>query len=322
MQTGHFSQHCRVQLLIWGVALAMGCLFAVNSLAESFTGLTGSYTEYARLNEWVEVEVDASTGKTNYTWRAGYEPTDDRDSDGLNNAEEWHGWQTTIKGRTGWFTCNVSNLTAGVVHFGPGSNPERFDSDCDGISDLYEFHAGTNPRSADTDGDGLKDPVEIYAGLSPLDDGFIYDNSVDPPVKMTNDTGKEMRTLWHPDLDADGDGLTTKQELKKANDVAFGKDCPLLGQTRAHFPWEQLDAVAWTSPLNCDTDSDWLLDSFERAWRGFKPVEAEPDGDTFHRHSDPDKDGLTNFREQCLHPLLAHGWITAYALAQPWQFGR
>lgn len=322
MQTGHFSQHCRVQLLIWGVALAMGCLFAVNSLAESFTGLTGSYTEYARLNEWVEVEVDASTGKTNYTWRAGYEPTDDRDSDGLNNAEEWHGWQTTIKGRTGWFTCNVSNLTAGVVHFGPGSNPERFDSDCDGISDLYEFHAGTNPRSADTDGDGLKDPVEIYAGLSPLDDGFIYDNSVDPPVKMTNDTGKEMRTLWHPDLDADGDGLTTKQELKKANDVAFGKDCPLLGQTRAHFPWEQLDAVAWTSPLNCDTDSDWLLDSFERAWRGFKPVEAEPDGDTFHRHSDPDKDGLTNFREQCLHPLLAHGWITAYAPAQPWPFGR
>ena len=294
------------------------CVLGRPAARADVPGLYPTYLEYALANEWVEVEIDSSTGKTNLTWQSGYEPTDDKDGDGLLNREEFNGWKTTINGKSGWFTCN-STLLGSEHHFGWGSNPEAFDSDCDGISDLYERYAGTNPRSGDTDGDGLKDPVEIYAGLSPLDDGFIYDNSVDPPVKMEDDTGNPMRTLWHPDMDIDGDGLPTKKELKKANDISFGKDCPELGETGPHFPWEKLDGVVWTDPLDCDTDSDWLLDSFERTWKGFKPIEKEPVGDTFHYNSDADRDGLTNFREQCLHPLLAHGWGNPLAT---WPFGK
>lgn len=314
MQTANIQLPYPMKALLWGALAGVLLLSPLAAQAETYTGLYAKYFEYAVANGWAELNSD---GEEEYD--SGYEGEDDVDGDGLLNEEEWNGWKTTINGREGWFTCNASNVPPGVVHFGPGSNPQRFDSDCDGMSDLMEFYSGTDPRSADTDDDGLKDPVEIYAGMHPREDGFIYDNSVDPPVAMTDATGEEMRTLWHPDMDPDGDGLTTKAELKKANDLSFGKDCPTLGQTRAHFPHDELDAASWSNPLDCDTDSDWLLDSFERAWRGFNVVESEPVGDTFHYNTDADRDGLTNFREQSLHPLLAHSWANPLAT---WPFGK
>ena len=318
MQTSNHQLPYPIKALLWGGAIWACIFFPLTAQAETFTGLTASYFDYAVANGWAKLNAD---GEEEYD--SGYEGEDDVDGDGLLNEEEWNGWKTTINGREGWFTGNSSNVPAGVLHFGPGSNPQRFDTDCDGMSDLMEFYSGTDPRSADTDDDGLKDPVEIYAGMNPLNDGFIYDNTVPMnPVQMVDATGKPMRTLWHPDMDIDGDGLTTKQELKKANDISFGKNCPVLGETRAHFPYEELDSKRWTNPLDCDTDSDWLLDSFERAWSGFNPVEAEAIGDTFHRHTDADHDGLTNFREQSLHPLLAHSWARAYTLGQPWPFAK
>lgn len=315
MQTVNVQLPNPIKALLWGAAICACVFFPRAAQAETFTGLTASYFEYAVANGWAKVNAD---GEEEYD--SGYEGEDDVDNDGLLNEEEWNGWQTAINGRPGWFTCNTSNITAGVVHFGPGSNPQRFDSDCDGMSDLMEYYSGTNPRSGDTDGDGLKDPVEIYAGMNPLDDGFIYDNTdLLNPVKMTDATGEPMRTLWHPDMDIDGDGLTTKAELKKANDLSFGLGCPVLGETRAPFPYTELDAASWSNPLDCDTDSDWLLDSFEKAWKGFNAIEAAPVGDTYHYNTDADRDGLTNFREQCLHPLLAHAWGNPLAT---WPFGK
>ncbi|MDR0994636.1 MAG: hypothetical protein LBN38_08780, partial [Verrucomicrobiota bacterium] len=304
--------------------VACAC-FAAEALAqnaqvpmERFSGLTGSYLEFADRNEWVVIDIvqDATTGKitTNLEWQSGYEPTEDVDNDGLLNQEEWNGWPTTINGQSGWFTCNVSNLTAGVEHFGPGAAIQRFDTDCDGISDLYEYYSGTNPRSGDTDGDSMPDAVESYAGLSPLEDGFVYMNVPDGQggftrEVMTDDLGNKMMTIWHPSMDVDGDGLTTKQEIQSAMRAPVGVYCPeKIGDVTAHFPWTILDGVKWTNPLDCDSDSDWLLDSFERSWKGLDPLGSETLGEPGHYNSDPDQDGLTNFREQCLHPLLAYGW--------------
>ena len=295
MRTANVQLHNAMKALLSGAAL-LSCVFFPQAAQAEITGLYPDYTAYAYANGWVTYKTNVTMVGTNpvttieLVWKSGYETTDDTDGDGLVNGDEFNGWRTVINGRPGWFTGNATLL--GAEHqYGFGSNPQRFDSDCDGMSDWMEFNALTDPRSADTDSDTLKDPVEIFAGLNPRDDGFIYDNSGASPVKMTNIiTGQAMKTLWHPDMDIDGDGLTTKQELKKANDLSFGATCPKLGEIRAHFPSVELLAVRWTNPFDCDTDSDWLLDSFERAWSGFNPVEAEADVTTYHRHTDADRD--------------------------------
>lgn len=321
MQTANIQLPYPMKALLWGALAGVLLLSPLAAQAETYTGLYASYFEYAVANGWAKLNSD---GEEEYD--SGYEGEDDVDGDGLLNEEEWNGWKTTINGREGWFTGNSANVPAGVLHFGPGSNPQRFDSDCDGISDLYEAsttdapNAGTNPRSEDTDGDGLKDAVEIYAGLNPRDDGFIYDNSVDPPVRMTDSVG-DMMTLWHPDMDPDGDGISTKEELTPANNLSFRDGCPTLGGTRAHFPWDLLDSASWTSPLDCDTDGDRLLDSFEKAFSGFDPLEAAPAGDAYHYDTDADSDGLVNFREQCVHPLLSYGWPNVRAPSWPFLSG-
>ncbi len=329
MQTSRIPFHLNQPhkaFLLFGACLVLCGVFPQAAQAATVHSLHSTYEEWAIVNEWAKIE----DGKVQY--EPGFRPTEDKDGDGLSNREEFDGWQTTINGRTGWFTHNLNRVSglADPAFFGYGPDPVQFDTDCDGISDLYEFYARTNPHSQDTDADGLKDPVELYAGLDPCDDGFVYDLEDDgvtdsfsystsydgkvtiDGVKMADPviTNLFVMTLQHPLMDIDGDGLTSKQELKKANDIDFSDGCPEPGQTRAHFPWEQLDAANWTSPFDCDTDNDWMLDSFEKAFakNGFNATVAEPRGDPFHYDSDPEKDGLTNFREQAMHPLLAYSW--------------
>lgn len=314
------------------------------------TRLFTNYVDFASFNEWVQAEVDQVTLKTNLVWESGYQPTDDKDGDGLTNLQEFYGWQAQINGWYGWFTYSIKPwgedgaaiTTNSAEFFGYGPDPESFDTDCDGISDLYEStkmitYAGTNPGAEDTDGDKLKDPVEIYAGLDPKDDGYVYTTFTNYQVVVVDGvlSGKinggkmqdpgipdlgDLKTLQHPGMDIDGDGMTAIQELKKANkDIDFREGCPALGATRDHFPTVKLDDKPWTSPFDCDTDNDWLLDSFEKffAKNGFNAVSNEPTGDNFDYNFDPEKDGLTNFREQCLHPLLTYGWGNPLA---PWPF--
>lgn len=332
MRTAHTAIYRSSKALLWGGALALLCAFAPQA-AQAV--LYPDYVTFAGANDWVKIEIDAVTQKTNLVWESGYQPTDDKDGDGLTNIKEFYGWSATINGYTGYFTYWSGHGPADETDpawFGYGPDVELFDSDCDGISDLYEstlmvIYAGTNPRTDDTDGDGLKDPVEIYAGLDPKDDGFVYisytnRNGVVTGEKMMDPviTNKEVTTLQWPGADIDGDGMTALQELKKANkDINFADGCPPLGSTRDHFPTALLDEKVWTSPFDCDTDNDWMLDSFEKfyAKNGFNAVSNEPTGDDFDYDSDPEKDGLTNFREQCMHPLLSYGWGNPIA---PWPF--
>lgn len=325
MRTAHTAFHRSTKILLWGGALALLCALWPQASRAALTGLYPTYLDWALANEWVEVEV--TDNKTNLTWQGGYEPTDDKDNDGLTNIQEFRGWSTTVNGYPGWYTYDATKVVDedDPTFFGFGPDPELFDTDCDGISDLYEsgimaIYARTDPRSDDTDGDKLKDPVEIYAGLDPRDDGYVYISYTNRNGTVTGEkmmdpaiTNKEVTTLQWPGADIDGDGMTAIQELKKANkEINFAAGCPPLGSTRDHFPTVLLDEKAWTSPFDCDTDSDWLLDSFEKAFAkgGFNAVFKEPVGDDFHWNSDPDKDGLVNHREQCLHPLLSFGWVS------------
>ena len=193
--------------------------------------------------------------KTNLVWESGYQPTDDKDSDGLTNIQEFNGWKVKINGKEGWFTYNQNVVTdeADPAFFGYGPDPELFDTYCDGISDLYEStkmitYAGTQPWAEDTDGDGLKDPVEIYAGLDPKDNGFIYNTDVftlhhglrqsqgviegdkmqDPFLPDLGD----VKTLQHPGMDIDGDGMTPAGIEESQQRHQLRRRMPALGETR------------------------------------------------------------------------------------------
>ena len=216
------------------------------------------------------------------------------------------------------------------------SNPNAKDTDGDGIFDSVEAYAGLNPcdngyiydytvetktvsYSVDrlVSGQIVKTDVsfEVQVATAKTEQeevGYEYDETAGTYTEVP--TGKKKMTQQHPDFDIDGDGLTNKQELKKA--IKAIKDYNGPGpRTPAefHFPWDILNGKAWTSPLNCDTDGDWLLDPFENAFTkaGFKPVEAQADDSDTFWGADPDADGLVTFREQCLHPLLAYGWASA-----------
>ena len=50
-----------------------------------------------------------------------------------------------------------------------GTDPERADTDGDGLLDGIEIRLGTDPNAADTDGDGIDDRLELTFGSDPLD---------------------------------------------------------------------------------------------------------------------------------------------------------
>ena len=275
-------------LLCGGALLAAGLLAVPRAAAQPDPTWT-TYSAFAIAQGWAE--IDMGTGLT--TYQDGYGPTEDYDKDGLTNLQEYNGWSATVNGAVQYYTWNRTTYNAHVADWvAMEPSIEDVDSDCDGMSDYYESnrsgYADLNPWSNDTDGDGLYDPVEVYAGMNPKDNGGV------------------SPTLQHPDKDPDGDGLTTAEELKAAQD-AMGS-CATVANP---FPTNALDAAAWTSPLNCDTDGDWLLDSFEKEWGNLNPVVADD------RFADPDGDGLTNFREECIHPLLSIYWLNELDTSNP-----
>lgn len=212
---------------------------------------------------------------------SGYLPTDDKDGDGLTNFEEFNGWSSTVNGVPVHFGWNSATATSA------GSCLDQFDSDGDGLSDLYESGkvggARTNPQSGDTDGDGMGDAWEVHVGLDPRDDGTVNpDNS--------------------PDADPDGDGLTNNEERRD-----FVAD-PATAESPINVP-PLGEGASYTLPLNYDSDGDRLIDSFELGQNhNLDPTSAQEEGND--ADADPDRDGLTTYREQCIHPLMARFWST------------
>ena len=217
------------------------------------------------------------------------------------------------------------------------TNPNAKDTDGDGMYDPVEPYAGLNPCDDGCIYDYTLETKPVSYTVERLDSGQIvkidvsfdvtvatakeaqeevgyeYDEETDTYTEVP--TGKKKMTPQHPNFDIDGDGLSNKAELKKAIKAIKDYVGPAPRTTASfQFPHDILNGVKWTSPVFCDSDGDWLLDSFEGAWSkaGFNATAAEEEGSDTYWNSDPDVDGLVTFREQCLHPLLAYGWTSAH----------
>jgi hypothetical protein len=146
-----------------------------------------------------------------------------------------------------------------------GTDPDRADSDGDGLDDGAEVALGTDPLRADTDGDGLRDATEVYV------------------------------TFTSPrNADTDGDGLRDRKELVAGTD-------PRLADTDGDGTDDGLERAAGADPLTADPDSDGdgLVDPVEVAF-GTDGLEFDSDydgladGEEFTWHTDPrnrDTDG-------------------------------
>ena len=238
-----------------------------------------TYRDFALDNGFASLNADGDI-----TYNNNMEPLDDPDRDGLTNRQEWEGWSATVNGVLeyyGWRTA--ATAPAGAVLM-DGPCIDNADSDGDGVADSLERDAGTNPRNWDTDGDGMSDAFEIRVGLDPRDNGTV-------------------NPLNAPHADPDGDGLTNWEEM-----MGSSRRFPALphatGENRLTLPAYGVSSEwDYTLPVHFDSDGDRLIDSFEYQYSDTLDPRVWDDPD-----ADPDRDGLTRFREQCVHPLMARFW--------------
>ena len=117
---------------------------------------------------------------------------------------------------------------------------QAVDSDEDGLSDkLEETQYGTDPEKWDTDNDGMSDGWEVQHGLNPLDNGESDDIEVgatqnDPPgeAQIENETESWPDPNQGPNGDPDRDGLTNQAEQELGTDPGTCR----LRQRRAQRP--------------------------------------------------------------------------------------
>jgi len=134
--------------------------------------------------------------------------------------------------------------------FGYGTDPLKWDTDGDGLSDWDEiFVHGTDPLKWDTDGDGLSDFDEIFIhGTDPLNWDTDGDRLPDGWEVLY---GTDPLDPFDADADPDNDGLTNFDEYRHGTD-----------------------------PFNPDTDGDGVLDGDEvPSSPGSDPADPDDGGD-------------------------------------------
>ena len=154
-----------------------------------------------------------------------------RDTDGDSLADDWEKGFFGGMGRDGSADMDADGLSD-LEEYEYGTNPNRMDTDEDGLSDGAEVHTHrTNPLKMDSDKDGLPDKWEVDYGLNPL----------------LNDAYTDL----------DGDGLRNRDEYYYGTDPSKTDtdDDGLndISEVRTHH----------TNPLDSDTDDDGFSDSEE-----------------------------------------------------------
>ncbi len=201
---------------------------------------------------------ESANGLDPYTAGASNDP----DSDGLNNLEEYANSTNPIKADTDDDGMPDGFEVANGLD--PLSNDASLDPDTDALTNLEEYQNSTDPNDPDTDGDGMPDGWEVAGGLDPLtDDSALdadsdglsnldeYTNTTDPNKSDTDDDG--MPDGWEVAVgldplvndannDPDSDGFTNLEEyLRGQTDPFDGSDTPV--PTALH-----VDATNTTSP--------------------------------------------------------------------------
>lgn len=188
---------------------------------------------------------------------------------------------------------HYATITGGLAfHLGGNRDP-----DCDGLTNDEERRLGTDPYRYDTDGDGLSDFEEARVFQSnPLAVDTDGDNLTDfEEVDKTNSSPIRK--------DTDGDGLTDDVEVARGTN-------PRLVDTDGDGISDYDEVMVYkTNPLKRDSDDDGLSDADEVRQHNTNPLMPDTDGDGLtdgeevHEHgtnpldSDTDKDGLNDGEE-------------------------
>ncbi|WP_193213401.1 hypothetical protein [Luteolibacter marinus] len=198
-----------------------------------------------------------------------------------------------------------------ILHFGSiGAQDGTGDLllDNDGLTNAEEAARGTDPNKADTDDDGLNDRVETDTGVfvsatdtgtDPLDDDSDDDGLEDGVETFTGtfvsaaDTGTDP--LYH---DSDGDTLIDGWEVR------YGLDPTSTASPDGEYDDPDNDFVEnWeeqqegTDPTLLDTDGDGLDDGLELGTTT-DPLNPDSDGDGLKDgEEDANEDGFVDFDE-------------------------
>ena len=177
------------------------------------------------------------------------------------------------------------------------------DPDGDGLINLQEYFYDTDPQKFDTDDDGLVDGYDGYvstntyaSGADVNVDGFVdgeLDYSSDPNNPDTDDDGlsdkEEALAGTDPtDPDTDDDGMPDAWEVQYApalNPLADDADGDADGDELTNL----FEYNAGTNPTEADTDNDGMPDKWEIN-NGLNPLVNDA-------NKDADNDGLTNLQE-------------------------
>jgi hypothetical protein len=149
--------------------------------------------------------------------------SDDRDCDVVPNDVELAGWDVTI---------TLGDGKTETRH--AFSDPDKKDTDGDGLNDGEEYAARTDPSRKDTDGDMLSDYAEVAVYKSnPLNvdsDGDSRGPNGDKPSDPNLWDGYELTYAGtSPTLaDTDGDGLTDYEEIHSGGTNPRVADLPAL----------------------------------------------------------------------------------------------
>jgi len=189
-------------------------------------------TATADANGEINVYIDdvAGTTSTNRTWYdgVGYMTAVDSDNDGMDDVWELQNGlvvgiddsaldEDSDGGPDGLTNIQEFQGADGTPYTGDETNPQKADTDDDGLDDGTEVAGPTDPLNPDSDGDLYHDGVEVARGTDPMDPDSIAYPTTGFCVDFTN-----AGNLGSPFLDQDCFPFVADHETDAATDPDLG----------------------------------------------------------------------------------------------------